>query len=628
LSEPIIETFSSTRILAVTIRMTYKIFDWCFFFPSLYGSLMKISNTFKLITTPKLFSFHLDEKFSFLKTFTEKDSHTPEEINIFSKQLEMTTTETPDEERLKYLALFWFYNQTNDCDNLSYYWIEAKKIIDSLQKPYSDENLWYLSFLIYHSGEKDSSKLKLYLDLFQQMKSKNHKKCLAAWILEIYETLNEYPSFNTLKPLENFLAELNCSLKGFCSQTRTRYILKNSIENQNYFDFSSLKLVPEKNNQFTVCIDNFSESVDFYENDLRKFAAHIVPLSRPILNITFNGVTPDQQNSFNYSFEKKMKEMEIMNEEGIFVTSKFKMEDIQRIVNEILKKFDLKIEENTDFTEKITNEIERINSIRSELAGLTSVRAISIASKCFISRDYGLDKDLSAKIKKMLEECAKINILAKKCEPTKNWKKLADELVDSIKKNPRDVLFQVGTPKKSKDENSTHAFYVALKNLDNGIFEIVITNGGTGIEYHEKVENQKNNERELYHYVTSEPFYLKNEIDSLKHYIYRLISLEFQVAPKGENISMGYECCMKNVYLLNSSFVGHNGSEIKCFKRKKTEKSFFEQITGNCTIHNLKESLQYLYCNDELEVGLLEANMILGFDKLISDLISDLNNKN
>jgi hypothetical protein len=69
---------------------------------------------------------------------------------------------------------------------------------------------------------------------------------------------------------------------------------------------------------------------------------------------------------------------------------------------------------------------------------------------------------------------------------------------------------------------------------------------------------------------------------------------------------MGYEWCMKNIYLLNSPFVGYKGNKIECFKRKISEKSFYEQITGNCTIHNLKESLQYLYCNDELDVGLLE----------------------
>jgi hypothetical protein len=34
--------------------------------------------------------------------------------------------------------------------------IEAKKIIESLEE--SDENRWYLSFLIYHSDEKDLDK--------------------------------------------------------------------------------------------------------------------------------------------------------------------------------------------------------------------------------------------------------------------------------------------------------------------------------------------------------------------------------------------------------------------------------------------------------------------------------------
>jgi hypothetical protein len=576
-------------------------------------SKIKLSNVFEFIVqTPYVFSFEQKDQYKFLETLEDEISvMNYGELNALAYQILISLRLTEDDYGFFKisLALFLIF-QKMELGAASLCISTANDLLSCLEE--NDEKFWYKSCLIRWKTEDQ----KDYLELFQKINSMDHKKCLAIWILQDYEKTKEYPQYSDLIPLENFFKEkFNINLEGFCSQTRLKFILT-KLQNKKYFDLENLDLLEfEEENQK---IQIGEQSVYFSLKDLRKFVAHIIPLSRPILEITVSGLDSTKQTIFNHSFAKKLKELGNMNETGMLTSNKFEITNIKRHVNDILKQFGM-ISNGDDFIQNIILELEKINKIRSKLEGLTSIKAISFASKCFIFDKYGFEKEKCDKIQEMLRYCAEINILAEKHNKHPNreakWFKLAEDIIKSISENPRDVLIQVGTP-RSMNENSTHSFYVALKFLGENMFEIVITNGGAGIQYHEVVENQKTNEQQHYHYATSEPFKLNEIGDALTHYVKRLISLEFRVASKKKEVPMNYFIQMENIYLWNTSF-GYN-EKFTCFKRKNSEKSFLEQIFGNCTVHNLKESLQYLYCENELDVGLLEATMVLGFDKMLS----------
>jgi hypothetical protein len=137
--------------------------------------------------------------------------------------------------------------------------------------------------------------------------------------------------------------------------------------------------------------------------------------------------------------------------------------------------------------------------------------------------------------------------------------------------------------------------------------------------------------------------------EPLQHYLYMLLSLEFRkshveatdkpdtVANRKESAD-SYMNLMRNVYLRSlprqgtvaerGFFLGRSDAAgyklVNFFERDDPVgdgSSFVSQIsdTGNCTVHNLKKSLQNALDMDEIMFGLLEDTLLMGLDQFITE---------
>ncbi len=428
-------------------------------------------------------------------------------------------------------------------------------------------------------------------------------------------------------------------------------------------------------------------AVDQY--DLFQFSAHIGSPTPPILRISAPELSSSKkEKEFHVYLLQKLRTAKFCNGEGFLNTSLFSRKEIKnrfkdRIQDEevLLRRVNVEIQEifNTfrtiifqalvvfyenekiclfsnehqknefreqfykTFTEEsILPQLKKLNKMRKSLTGFNGLDAAFLFHESLMNKQYGLEPNLLAHVKSTVHGCLeliyhareanKISYIKDKCE---KWLLISNNVVQSLKTNPRNILIQVGTPIQEGKSFSTHAIYVAIKYLpESKKFQIIITNGGSHVDqFHPTSPTQHPKDREEYCYVAFEPFDINDpkKEAALVNYVYLLLSIEYRMGvnddPENEDNPDSYLNLLRSVYLRETKprsarpemFIGYQYKEFKDFKRQDLDQTFLSQFTGNCTVHNLKKSLQILFDMDQLTFGLLEDNLLLGLDQVISD---------
>ena len=284
--------------------------------------------------------------------------------------------------------------------------------------------------------------------------------------------------------------------------------------------------------------------------------------------------------------------------------------------------------------------------IKKQLEGLLPLQALWLFYKCLKPHELGLVPDIVDKIKKSVLSCLEIAYEANKIsefthlKKHNSWFELAQAIVKDFIAKKNNLLIYVGTPIQNGKNYSAHAIYASIKWLPDQTVQIIITNGGLGVrEFHKLAEHQVRNDRKEYHYAAFEPFELdKTEYkEALEHYIYKLISLQYTDSTSNSSVdtdedgniigtnSHTFLNELRNVYLCSTKesqaegyFRGRGFKEFKIFKRIDLKETFLSQFTGNCTVHNLKKSLQITFDMNLLTFGLFEDTLVLGLDSIIT----------
>lgn len=215
---------------------------------------------------------------------------------------------------------------------------------------------------------------------------------------------------------------------------------------------------------------------------------------------------------------------------------------------------------------------------------------------------------------------------------------IAEKLTNFIYSQKTSLLLKIGTPIEvdKGDSNTTHAFYAAVKILDNNKFQVIIANAGRGYkDYHKRDSRPGTEHWYAYEYAASKPLDLTEENkEILKHYIFRLINLPYTIVSQTnaedaqaniEQDTNTYESLMTNIYLKRKEnertfFYGYQSKKIYGLERDTINKSYQVQITGDCTVYNLQLALKAMFDMSELEYGEMIDNLILGIDNLATML--------
>jgi len=583
------------------------------------------------------------------------------------------------------LALYVLYNNTSGLPGQNLKNICLDRAINGVKAltEKSEEMWWYYACLLrYQANAEDDFDIFLVQETIlciENIQSRRHKETLAYFIhQEYYLKLSEYPNYELLSKVEQLLLGLPYKLDGHCVWLRHQFVLA-FIKNKDYFNVQSSSLlnkttipVPldlqfkfsqEKN---SILLEKINDKIRVDQYSLFKFCAHLVSPTPPILYIKNEELTnSNTTEEFNIILKKRHRTERFCNGEGFL--------DIERIKKDFIRFRTITFEElviflkhkniylflnalqeqeyrekfDNEFTlDKIKPELERLDRQRESLAGFNGIEALFLFYKSLLPHAYGLEQKLLTDIQEVIRGCLEITYQTERANKLsqgakhKQWFSIAENIVSSLIASPRNLLIQVGTPIKEGEKHSTHAFYVSIKYLKtSNQFQLIITNGGSAVNrFHQISPNQHPKDREEYCYAAFSPFDINTCFKELTNYLYLLISLEYRGSIKedleNETNPDSYLNLLKSVYLREKSneagtiesFRGFQYKEFYTFKREDLTETFLSQVTGNCTIHNLKKSLQILFAMDQLIFGLLEDNLALGFDQLISHYIEQTKN--
>jgi len=534
----------------------------------------------------------------------------------------------------------------------------------------NEEMWWYyaavLKFIADKSQIYDEELIEGNIECIENISSKKHREAIWSFIItQYYPKLQTYPQYELLNKLELLFPEFPWTLEGFCNECRHEYVENHLVKNKQYTNIQNSPLLGKcdsKETVFSITIKSNSSissqevaiSISVNQKLLFQFAAHINAPSPPIFLIElpdgFKGIERD----FSITFMKKLRTAGLCNSEGFLKDSFFAAKNLGALSFAFIKTLkEHKVEWHGSIAELFNNlkpEYEKLVAIRKQLSGLSPLDALWLFYKCLQSNHFELDSDMFDKIKNSVLACLEIAYKAKEIseanisDPNKHkaWFELAQQIVQNIIKNKCNLLIYVGTPIESGKNYSSHAIYVSLKYLPDEKIKIIITNGGLGVgEFHTIASHQVKNDRKEYNYAAFEPFELdQSHKEALTHYIYKLISLQYTSSLPNQSVDTDEQGNiigtnahtflneLRNVYLRKSSedksteyFQGRlskKNEPIKIFIRNDLPQTFLSQFTGNCTIHNLKKSLQITFDMDLLTFGLFEDTLVLGLDSIIS----------
>jgi len=618
------------------------------------------------------------------------------------------------------------------------------------------EEMWwcYACLLKYRANLTGIFDLKLInktVNCIENIKSNFHKEGLFIFIIrDYYPRSTEYPDYEPLARLEGIFSSHSYKLDGYCASLRHKFIIKElrTEINRCYFDIQTsyllnkttptikkdleLKISAEE----SICSEKSIIKITVDQRSLFEFLAHIRSPSPPMIKIEAPELTTED---CEIHLRQRLRTAGFCNGEGFLDVTLIKKQYNQfkgvaqtaliEYCNRFLKKH-LNIQEFEKHFNPVIMipQLEKLDKIRESLEGFNGLDAVFLFHESLVLKTYSLDLTLLQSVKKTVFECLEIIYQSRAATQLDNFKKharwfdIAEQIVNSLKKNPRNMLIKIGTPIEDKSY-SDHAFYVSIKHLSNSNnFQIIITNGGGNARrFHATSPTQHRADREEYCYAAFQPFDINECYEALINYIYLSISLEYRCSISDkeelelfwmtEEIFLGYgpnhayypalilneednspvklytkpgnfveianskECpipainnllqqnkdkwpislgdnnpifkwlinvgcvlrdnpdsylnLLRSLYLRENikkpesveSFKGFQYKEFTTFKRQDLDDTFLSQFTGNCTIHNLKKSLQILFDMNQLTFGLLEDTVVIGLNQVIYNFV-------
>lgn len=554
-----------------------------------------------------------------------------------------------------------------------------------------DEFWWYRACILYKFApqgfipqEDDIRKLIVCAQHIQE--ATLHKMAIFIFIKDGLETMNYYPAtYELLERLEYVYPDIAHYFQGMCAQIRHKYV-KNLLQNNDYFDYASFpeeEGVTQQEKSFKLKLTDGRSITTTHERTitlslsrkkLLRFAAHIYPPSPPIPLFNIPWLHEQDQQIFNAFLREKLQESQICNSEGFWKKEYLheKFSEVIPIIVGVLLRAEFNpygyVHEQIDqalrkpeFHEKFIARVQEINNLRKSLSLFPPVEALTLFHESMISNAYGVGNSTLYEIRTILFNAIEIAVEAKKINKEKltdsqkneKWFNLAKRIVDFLKMHPsQNLLILTGTPIRSTkgEKYSIHALYCVIKyDPSSQQYQIILTNGGMGHTLHECAESSDPNERIERCYAAFQPFKLTEKSQSLQHYIYRLISLQYTKAVVKEdeqqtdehgNVISGrnpwtFHELFENIYLKKQNdgsstwyFHGYQLKKIVGFVRQDFQKSFYDQFFDNCTIHNLKYALKILFNMDELQFGQLVDTSLLGYDDFLTEYLKKSNSLN
>jgi hypothetical protein len=339
---------------------------------------------------------------------------------------------------------------------------------------------------------------------------RRHRLALARYVRdEYYDRMAErglhYPKYGPLERLERAFPEHPWRLDGHCALARHSFIKSKLTNRENYFDLmDSLLLLPtddeQKEHSHPLRLDiSAAGSVlgvvrapacTFSQHLLFKFAAHICPLSWPILSLRIRNVSDLPDVAMDNAVRQHLRACGLCNSEGWLDVRKIKKDYINFAVQtagaavHFLKRKNRAPRRST----KQWNEIEiRLiqqlvdGSLRNDieeqlrstvvcharLSGLPGLSALLLFHAALQPFQHGLPQRKLDKIRALLVDCIELQHAVSAVMATNDslpqkhnaWWKQAGTIVDSLIQRPRSLLLQVGTPIRENEKYSNHALF-------------------------------------------------------------------------------------------------------------------------------------------------------------------------
>lgn len=565
------------------------------------------------------------------------------------------------------------YNYTADAKN--YVTLKEKMLKEAINTILNLEDLtpelyWYRAALLtIKNGDNrvslnDFSILVTCLEGLDNYSYKYYKDAIYAWLVSFSGRLSEYPTQEAFQKIDDYYARRPWGYDSLLVGARHAYIVNYELKNMSFFEREKRQILTSNDvAKRSVTINNIKYDINLTSKLLQLFAAHIYPMSKPILSFKIGGLDESQLAVFNEKLQVKLRRNKLINSEGAIngwldnnglIVKKIKLQLKQLMietVEDITEKSLTKKEKDNFLSENdfktIEREVNDYNSYKEKLSGMETHDALILASLSLsVNHSYGLPAgiraDMVSSIKLAYDFYAKFKKIHEETHSGqlrhKAWFDKAKEIVKDLSNYQIPIIIQVGSPIKPENSYSRHAMYVVLKHLKvEDKWQIIIVNGGGEVDsFHKLVANQNPNDRCQYHYVAFELFKLDSaNQEALAHYLYRILSMEFtktiyNEGPREIGKLFDYHNMLCNLYLRDKKtkdefFYGYQDKKITAFKRADLAEYFDEQFMGNCTNHNLKRALRIAYDMDDITFGLMADNLVLGCDELISQHLQATN---
>lgn len=385
----------------------------------------------------------------------------------------------------------------------------------------------------------------------------------------------------------------------------------------------------------------------FSKLELLKFCSHLAMISHPKLSLEMKNLSSEQQQQYNIFTQKILQNEGYTNSEGMIIKSKvyknynagsMKLEIVdgfiicllqarERFAEEILKINSDPISDKDTMRLKsdMEHELKKLEDKKKLVSSFGQFPALALISTA-ISEINNSNVDKIDQIQRLVKDCfniAYVNEGRFKNEKLLYLKKLehafelSGSIVNEFLNSHNSFILQV------INSAQDHAFYIAVKNIFyKNKFQIMIVNGGDGLNLHEKDPSIARNEYQdpthgSYRVMGSELFDKKEYKEFLQHYIYKaLIFSHTSEVDKEKNIYL-----LKNVIEGMAKFSGFNGASFDIPKGLSLDLLFRAQTSDNCTIHNLKNCIRHLLDMSISEYAVFESELLKGADKMIARLL-------
>jgi hypothetical protein len=521
-----------------------------------------------------------------------------------------------------------------------------------------DELWWYCAFSLYlsrdHLTPEDNSMLiDLLADCAEGIVSLHYKEAIETLILKLAKANQGEFSAELTQRLQTLFNPPLFNYSIFAVHSRKRR-MTDELRNKRYFDYETpftANTTPNKFSRINLGESTGIHELELNERNLRKYAGHIYPPSPPILLLNVPYFSKEENETYNTRIRRRLRASKLCNSEG------FLDDDFCKPTNRVLichiyaeemnkmrpftSKVDRDIFERQLFDLNIKPQFDQMQAMRKSLEGFGACDALHLSYRCLAERVAPFPN--MEPVITIVQNALKIKYLAEKIhflkeadhEKHKRWFALAGKVIELLQKGKSAIVY-TGVPIDEDDKMAGHAIYVGFKQCPCGLIRVIVTNGGDRVRmFHQPAEHWVKKDREEYYYAALAPFALNaNNQEALQHYIYKLLCIPYlpstnkdDTDEQGNIIPWGeytYNGLVRNIYLRPTKpdgqeyFLGLGSKRFTCFRREDLAESFLVQFMGNCTIHNLKKSLQIMFDMDMIQFEELERNLVLGLDNIMT----------